>query len=167
MAEYDYPGRCFYRGGCNIGANVYIENGVKLGNHVKVKNNIDLYSGIECEDGVFLGPNCVFTNVLNPRAFIEKKSEFQKTIIRKGATVGANATIICGHEIGEYSLIGAGAVVTKDIPPYSLVMGNPGRCVGYVCQCGETLQKETDIFICRKCDKKYQIREESLCKLDE
>lgn len=139
--------------GCNIGENAFIESGVVLGNRVKVKNNVALYTGIECEDGVFLGPNCVFTNVANPRSFIERKSEFKKTIIHKGATIGANATIVCGHDIGEYAFVGAGSVVTKTVPPYTMVVGNPARFYSYVCKCGEKLNGE---FQCPKCRIKYK-----------
>ena len=110
---------------CNIGENAFIESGVVLGNNVKVKNNVALYTGIICEDDVFLGPNCVFTNVANPRSFIERKNEFMRTIIKKGATIGATATIVCGHDVGEYAFVGAGSVVTKTVPAYTMVVGNP------------------------------------------
>ncbi len=141
---------------CNIGQGVFIENGVKIGNRVKVKNNVALYTGIICEDDVFLGPGCVFTNVLNPRSFIEKKSEFKTTVIKKGATIGANATILCGHTIGEYALVGAGSVVTSDVPKYALVMGNPARIRGYVCTCGERLNEcGLEEYVCTKCQKRY------------
>ena len=122
---------------CNIGNNCFIESGVKIGNHVIIKNNIAIYSGVSVDDDVFLGPNCVFTNVINPRAFISRKNEFKKTIIKKGATIGANATIICGVTIGEYAFVGAGAVVTKDVPPYALVYGNPARIKCFVDETGE------------------------------
>lgn len=144
---------------CNIGQNVFIESGVRLGNHVKVKNGISIYSGVVCEDGVFLGPNCVFTNVTNPRGFIEKKDRQKKTLVRKGATIGANATIICGNTIGKYALVGAGSVVTKDVADYQLVMGNPAKPAGYVCKCGERLKKEGDYFICSSCKKRYKLDE--------
>ncbi|MCS7201940.1 MAG: N-acetyltransferase, partial [Dictyoglomus sp.] len=115
---------------CVIGQNVMIGPRVKIGNNVKIQNNVSIYEGVELEDDVFCGPSCVFTNVINPRAFIERKSEFKKTIVKKGATIGANATIICGVTIGEYAFVGAGAVVTKDVPPYALVVGVPARQVG-------------------------------------
>ena len=137
---------------CNIGENAFIESGVKLGNGVKVKNNVALYTGIECEDNVFLGPNCVFTNVSNPRSFIERKNEFKKTIIRRGATIGANATIVCGHDIGEYAFVGAGSVVTKTVPPYTMVVGNPAKFYSYVCSCGYKLDPN---LICPNCKKEY------------
>lgn len=137
---------------CNIGENAFVETGVKLGNGVKVKNNVALYTGIECEDDVFLGPNCVFTNVSNPRSFIERKTEFKKTIIRKGATIGANATIVCGHDVGEYAFVGAGSVVTKTVPAYTMVIGNPAKFYAYVCKCGVKLNED---FQCPACSLKY------------
>lgn len=141
---------------CNIGQGVFIESGVRIGNRVKVKNNIALYNGIICEDDVFLGPGCVFTNVINPRSFIEKKNEFKSTIIKKGATIGANATILCGNTINSYALIGAGSVVTKEVPKYALVAGNPAKIKGYVCQCGEKLKSNSkERYMCRKCGKTY------------
>ena len=147
---------------CNIGQNVFIESGVRLGNKVKVKNNISIYQGVTCEDGVFLGPNCVFTNVINPRSFIEKKEELRETKLRTGATVGANATILCGHEIGKYAMIGAGSVVTKNVGDYQLVVGNPAKKIGYACQCGETLEKTEQGYICKHCKKEYVFLEECL-----
>lgn len=137
---------------CLIGANVFIEKGVKIGNGVKIKNNIAIYSGVEIEDDVFLGPNCVFTNVINPRAFISRKHEFRRTLVKKGATIGANATVVCGHEIGTYSMIGAGTVVTHDVEDYSLVVGNPDRKKGYVCRCGCKLNAD---FRCIECNTQY------------
>ena len=147
---------------CSIGGGCFIEGNVIIGNRVKIKNNIALYSGFVCEDDVFLGPNCVFTNVINPRSFIGKKDEFRVTKIKKGATIGANATIICGHTIGRYALIGAGSVVTRDVPDYALVMGNPSQIKGYVCQCGERLHCEKDAYWCEKCNKAYGIKDENL-----
>ena len=117
---------------CNVGNNCFIETGVQIGNHVTIKNNISLYSGVIVEDDVFLGPNCVFTNVIRPRAFISQKDNFKKTIIKQGSTIGANATIVCGVTIGEFAFVGAGSVVTKDVPPYALVYGNPARIHGFV-----------------------------------
>ena len=125
---------------CNIGQNVVISPGVKLGRGVKIQNNVSVYTGVICEDDVFLGPSCVFTNVVNTRSVIERNSEYRDTIIGKGASIGANVTIVCGHNIGKYALVGAGAVVTKDIPDYALVVGNPARIHGYVCKCGEKLK---------------------------
>ncbi len=141
---------------CIIGQNVVIAGGVQLGNRVKVQNNVSVYSGVICEDDVFLGPSCVFTNVINPRSFIERKSEFRKTIIAKGASIGANATIVCGHNVGKYAFVAAGAVVTRDIPDYGLVVGNPARLKGYVCQCCERLIfNEEGESVCNRCGKKY------------
>ena len=146
---------------CNIGANVFLESGVKLGNNVKVKNNIAIYTGVECEDDVFLGPNCVFTNVINPRAFIERKMEFRPTLVKKGATIGANATILCGHTIGRYSMVGAGSVVTKDVKDYELVIGNPAKHLGFVCKCGVRL-KDTcgQKLFCPECNNRYKVLDE-------
>ncbi len=126
---------------CNIGQNVMIDKGVIIGNKCKIQNNVSVYAGVECEEGVFLGPSCVFTNVINPRAMIEKKSEFKKTLIGKGATIGANATIICGITIGKFALIGAGAVVNRDVPDFGLVVGNPARLIGKVDEHGNTIEK--------------------------
>ena len=125
---------------CNIGQNVVIGPFVSIGDLCKIQNNVSLYKGVTLEDGVFVGPSVVFTNILNPRSFINKMNEVKKTIIRSGATIGANATIVCGNTIGEYALVGAGSVVTRDVPPHALVIGNPARIVGYVCECGERLE---------------------------
>ncbi len=142
---------------CRIGANVFIETDVIIGNQVTIKNNVAVYTGVIVEDKVFLGPSCVFTNVINPRSFVSRKSEFRETTIKKGATIGANATIICGHTIGQYAMVGAGSVVTHDVPDYALVAGNPARIIGYVCECGERLVKRDMMAYCKKCDKKYQL----------
>lgn len=141
---------------CNIGQNVVISPQVVLGNGVKIQNNVSVYTGVICEDGVFLGPSCVFTNVINPRAFIERKNEYRKTVIREGASVGANATIVCGHDIGKYAFVGAGSVVTKDVPDYAMVYGSPARIRGYVCRCGEKLNFEEDAAVCPACARKYR-----------
>ena len=141
---------------CNIGQNVGISPGVKLGDGCKIQNNVSVYTGVECEDGVFLGPSCVFTNVINPRAFIERKSEYRRTLIKKGASIGANATIVCGHDIGKYAFVGAGSVVTKNVPDYALVYGTPARVHGYVCECGEALHFAGDTAVCGACGKKYR-----------
>lgn len=140
---------------CNIGQNVVISPGVKIGNGVKIQNNVSVYTGVICEDDVFLGPSCVFTNVVNPRSFIERKSEYRETIIGKGASVGANVTIVCGHNIGKYALIGAGAVVTKSVKDYALVVGNPARVLGYVCKCGERLAFNDEKAKCNTCGEEY------------
>ena len=125
---------------CTIGQNVFIAPQAELGNNVKVQNNVSIYTGVVCEDDVFLGPSCVFTNVINPRSFIPRKEEFRRTLVKKGATVGANATVICGVTIGEYAMIGAGAVVTKAVPDYALIAGNPGRQIGRVDKEGNTVK---------------------------
>jgi UDP-2-acetamido-3-amino-2,3-dideoxy-glucuronate N-acetyltransferase len=130
---------------CNIGQNVVISPKVSLGNNVKVQNNVSVYTGVTCEDDVFLGPGCVFTNVLNPRSFISRKEEFKPTSVKRGASIGANATILCGLTIGEYAMIGAGAVVTKDVAPFALIVGNPGRQIGTVDEEGNRIQTLFDI----------------------
>jgi len=124
---------------CNLGQNVVVSSGVVLGNNVKVQNNVSIYTGVTCEDDVFLGPSMVFTNVINPRSFVVRKDEFKSTIVRKGASIGANATIVCGIEIGAFSLIGAGAVIIRPVPPYALMVGNPARQIGWVSEEGHKL----------------------------
>lgn len=145
---------------CILGQNVFIGPNVKIGNSVKIQNNVSVYEGVEIEDDVFCGPSVVFTNVINPRAFIERKKEFRKTLVKKGATIGANATIICGVTVGSYSFIGAGAVVTKDVPDYGLVVGMPARQKGWACRCGTILKrtKKGNIFICDSCGDKYNFK---------
>ncbi len=140
---------------CNIGQNVVISPTVVIGNGVKIQNNVSLYGGVVLEEGVFLGPSCVFTNVINPRAFIERKDEFRDTLIKEGASVGANATIVCGHTIGKYALIGAGAVITKDVPDYALMVGNPARVKGYVCKCGNKIEFIDNTAKCGVCGDEY------------
>ena len=140
---------------CNIGQNVVISPGVRIGKGVKIQNNVSVYTGVICEDDVFLGPSCVFTNVVNPRSFIERKAEYRETIIGKGSSIGANVTIVCGHNIGKYALIGAGAVVTKDVQDYALVVGNPARILGYVCKCGERLTFNDEKATCSACGEEY------------
>lgn len=142
---------------CNIGQNVYIDKYVQIGNNVKIQNNVSLYNGVSICDDVFLGPSCVFTNVINPRSFIERKNEFKKTVVNKGASIGANATIVCGNIIGEYAFVGSGAVVTKDVPNYALVVGNPAKIIGYVCKCGNRLNviRTNYEYYCYSCNKKY------------
>lgn len=131
---------------CNIGQNVVISPNVRLGNGCKVQNNVSVYTGVTCEDDVFLGPSMVFTNVINPRAFISRKDEFRPTLIKKGASVGANATIVCGHTLGEYCMIGAGSVVTKDVPPYALMVGNPARQIGWVNKEGNRVDSQPTLL---------------------
>jgi len=144
---------------CNIGQNVVISPGVVLGDRCKVQNNVSIYTGVVCEDGVFLGPSCVFTNIVNPRALIERKSEYQKTTLREGASIGANATIVCGHSIGRYALVGAGAVVTKDVPDHAMVYGCPAKVRGYVCRCGEQIKFSNLRAVCSACGKRYRMSE--------
>lgn len=148
---------------CNIGQNVVISPNVKIGNNVKIQNNVSVYEGVECEDDVFLGPSCVFTNVINPRSFISRKSEYKNTTIKKGASIGANATIVCGHNIGKFAFIGAGTVVTKNIPDYGCYVGNPGKLLYFVCECSEKMIfDENNIFICPKCGKSYKLIKENI-----
>lgn len=141
---------------CTIGQNVMISSGVVLGNNVKIQNNVSVYTGVICEDDVFLGPSMVFTNVINPRSHINRKNEFRHTIVHKGASIGANATIICGNEIGEYALIGAGAVITKPVKPYALMVGNPAKQTGWVSKNGHKLFfNEKNIATCPETREKY------------
>ena len=142
---------------CVIGQNVFIGRGVTIGNNVKLENNVSVFEAVTLEDDVFCGPSCVFTNVLNPRSHISRKEEFRTTLVKRGATIGANATIICGTTIGSYALIGAGSVVTADIPDYALAYGNPARVSGWVCECGVKLQKSKDKTVCPECGKSYII----------
>jgi len=141
---------------CNIGQNVLVSSDVTLGNNVKIQNNVSLYTGVIVEDDVFLGPSMVFTNVVNPRSHVNRKNEYKKTLVKKGASIGANATIVCGVTLGEFCFIGAGAVVTKDVPAYALVYGNPARQRGWMCQCGQALTFEGDSAVCKACGDTYQ-----------
>jgi UDP-2-acetamido-3-amino-2,3-dideoxy-glucuronate N-acetyltransferase len=144
---------------CIIGQNVMIGPDVKIGNGCKIQNNVSIYKGVTLEEDVFCGPSCVFTNVYNPRAFIERKDEFRPTLVREGATIGANATIVCGVKIGRYAFIGAGTVVKKDVPDYGLVVGIPARQIGYVCKCGTTLSFSKDkSTACNYCGEKYKLK---------
>ena len=144
---------------CNIGQNVVISPDVVLGNNVKVQNNVSLYTGVICEDDVFLGPSCVFTNVINPRSAVVRKNEYRKTIVRKGVSIGANATIVCGYEIGEYAFIGAGAVITKPVAPFALMVGNPARQMGWMSKFGHRLNfNEQGIAICPESQEQYLLR---------
>lgn len=156
---------CVIGEGCNIGQNVVISPKVILGQNVKVQNNVSIYSGVICEDDVFLGPSMVFTNVINPRSAIKRQNEYQKTIVKKGATVGANATIICGNNIGEYAFIGAGAVVTKEILPFALVVGNPSKQIGWVSEYGHRLEfNEIGVAFCIESKQEYQLKNNSVFK---
>jgi UDP-2-acetamido-3-amino-2,3-dideoxy-glucuronate N-acetyltransferase len=152
---------------CNIGQNVVVSPGVKLGSNVKVQNNVSIYTGVECEDDVFLGPSMVFTNVINPRSHVNRKDQYQKTLVRTGATIGANATVICGIEIGRYSFIGAGAVVTKGVLAYALVIGNPARQVGWVSEAGLRLKFDaTGHALCPESGELYLLQHHVVTKGD-
>lgn len=143
---------------CNIGQNVVVSPQVVLGNNVKVQNNVSIYTGVVCEDDVFLGPSMVFTNVINPRSAVNRKSEYAKTLVKKGATIGANATIVCGHDIGAYAFIGAGAVVTRDVPAYALIVGNPGVQKGWMSEYGHRLHFDGEgIAICPESKERYRL----------
>lgn len=141
---------------CAIGQNVYVGPNVVIGNNVKIQNNVSVYEGVILEDDVFCGPSMVFTNVVNPRSAIPRRDEFKTTLVKRGATIGANATIVCGHTIGEYAFLGAGTVVTKDVPNYGLILGVPGRLAGYMCECAEArLNFKENRATCEACGKKY------------
>jgi UDP-2-acetamido-3-amino-2,3-dideoxy-glucuronate N-acetyltransferase len=151
---------------CNIGQNVVISPDVILGRNVKVQNNVSIYTGVTCSDDVFLGPSMVFTNVINPRSAINRKNEYAKTHVGKGASIGANATIVCGHDIGEYAFIGAGAVVTKNIPPYSLWVGNPAKQMGWISEYGHRLKfDKSGIAECIESKEKYKLENGSVKKI--
>ncbi len=151
---------------CNLGQNVVVSPGVTLGNNVKVQNNVSIYTGVICEDDVFLGPSMVFTNITNPRSAIIRRDQYVTTMVRRGASIGANATIICGNEIGEYSLIGAGAVITRNVKPFALVVGNPGRQTGWVSEYGHKLSFGSDgTALCPESGQKYRLAEERVTKI--
>jgi UDP-2-acetamido-3-amino-2,3-dideoxy-glucuronate N-acetyltransferase len=152
--------------GCNIGQNVVVSPKVILGNNVKVQNNVSIYTGVICEDDVFLGPSMVFTNIINPRSAIIRKDEYKQTIVKKGASIGANATIICGNNIGEYALIGAGSVVTKEVLPFALVVGNPSKQIGWISEYGHRLNfDENEVAICPESGEKYQLKNNTVAKI--
>jgi UDP-2-acetamido-3-amino-2,3-dideoxy-glucuronate N-acetyltransferase len=151
---------------CNIGQNVVISPDVILGKNVKIQNNVSIYTGVICEDDVFLGPSMVFTNVINPRSAVNRKNEYAKTIVKKGASIGANATIVCGHDIGEFAFIGAGAVVTKTVPAYALVVGNPARQLGWMSEFGQRLEFDSEgIALCAESNEKYKLENNKVTKL--
>jgi len=151
---------------CNIGQNVVISPEVKLGNNCKVQNNVSLYTGVECEDDVFLGPSMVFTNVVNPRSGVNRRGQYSKTVVKRGASIGANATIVCGHDIGEFAFIGAGAVVTKHVPAYALVVGNPAKQMGWMSEFGHRLNfDENGIAECEESKEKYKLENNAVTKL--
>lgn len=148
---------CVIGRGCNIGQNVLVSPDVRVGDNVKIQNNVALYTGVILEDDVFCGPSMVFTNVINPRSHVVRKNEYKTTLVRRGASLGANSTIVCGITIGEYAFIGAGSVVTRDVPAYALVYGNPARVRGYVCNCGIKLDTEAGPIVCASCARKYSL----------
>ncbi|NOT74817.1 MAG: N-acetyltransferase [Cyclobacteriaceae bacterium] len=151
---------------CNIGQNVVISPQVILGDNVKIQNNVSIYTGVKCEDDVFLGPSAVFTNVTNPRSAVNRKNEYAETIVKKGATIGANATIVCGHDIGRYAFIGAGAVVTKHVPDYALIVGNPGKQIGWMSEFGHRLKFDSEGFaVCQESNQRYQLKEGKVNRL--
>jgi len=153
---------------CNIGQNVVISPNVILGNNVKIQNNVSVYTGVVCEDDVFLGPSMVFTNVINPRSGVIRKEEYMKTIVKKGASIGANATIVCGNNIGKYAFIGAGAVVTKEVPDYALMVGNPSRNIGWMSEFGERLKFDiSGTAICISTGVRYRLNNNLVTKIDE
>jgi UDP-2-acetamido-3-amino-2,3-dideoxy-glucuronate N-acetyltransferase len=159
------PG-CSIGENCNIGQNVVISPQVILGRNVKVQNNVSIYTGVICEDDVFLGPSAVFTNIINPRSAVNRKNQYAKTVVRRGASVGANATIVCGHDIGEYAFIGAGAVVTKSVPAYALVVGNPARQTGWISEFGHRLAFDTSGYAtCPESQEKYQLKDGHVTKI--
>ena len=145
--------------GCNLGQNVVISPGVVVGDNVKIQNNVSVYTGVTLEDDVFCGPSMVFTNVVNPRSHVPRKDEFRPTTVKRGATLGANCTIVCGHDIGAYAFVGAGAVITRNVPDFALVLGNPARITGWVCTCGVTLSKNATppgSVVCPSCGETYR-----------
>lgn len=157
---------CALGKGCNLGQNVVISPDVTLGNNVKVQNNVSIYTGVTCDDDVFLGPSMVFTNVINPRSAINRRGMYLKTHVGKGASIGANATIVCGHDIGKYAFIGAGAVVTKNIPDYALVIGNPARQIGWVGEYGHRLAFDEDgVAICVESKQEYRLQENKVIRI--
>ena len=151
---------------CNIGQNVVVSPDVILGKNVKVQNNVSIYTGVICEDDVFLGPSMVFTNVINPRSAVIRRGEYTRTLVKKGVSIGANATIVCGHDIGEFAFIGAGAVVTKEVPAYALVVGNPARLMGWMSEYGHRLHfNEEGIAVCPESKEKYKLENKQVHKI--
>lgn len=151
---------------CNLGQNVVVMPGTRLGNNVKVQNNVSIYEGVELEDDVFCGPSCVFTNVMNPRSHVSRKHEYRRTLVRRGASIGANATIVCGSTLGEYAFIGAGAVVKGDVPAYALMVGVPARRIGWVCRCGTRLTLGAGAATCADCGERYTESAGRLARVD-
>lgn len=157
---------CVLGDGCNLGQNVVVSPDVILGNNVKVQNNVSIYTGVVCEDDVFLGPSMVFTNVINPRSAVNRRGQYEKTLVKKGASIGANATIVCGNSIGEFAFIGAGAVVTKDVKSYALVVGNPSEQIGWVSEYGHRLHfDDNGLATCKESGEEYQLENDVVKKL--
>lgn len=151
---------------CNIGQNVVVSPQVRLGDNVKVQNNVSIYTGVECEDDVFLGPSCVFTNVINPRSAVARRDQYLRTLVKQGASIGANATIVCGHDIGRYAFIGAGAVVTKEVPDYALVVGNPARRTGWMSEYGHKLAFGADgEAVCPESGQRYRLANDRVTRI--
>lgn len=151
---------------CNIGQNVVVSPEVTLGNNVKVQNNVSIYTGVHCEDDVFLGPSMVFTNVMNPRSAVNRRGQYLKTVVRKGASIGANATIVCGNDIGEFAFIGAGTVVTKEVPSYALIVGNPGRQIGWMSEYGHRLDfDDQGLATCEESEEQYKLADNKVTKI--
>jgi len=157
---------CVIGENCNIGQNVVVSPEVVLGKNVKIQNNVSIYTGVTCEDDVFLGPSMVFTNVTNPRSGVNRRGQYTETIVKKGASIGANATIVCGHDIGEFAFIGAGAVITKEVKAYALVVGNPAKQIGWMSEFGHRLNfDDNGIAVCPESDEKYQLQDGEVIKL--
>lgn len=157
---------CVIGKACNIGQNVVVSPQVILGNNVKVQNNVSIYTGVICEDDVFLGPSMVFTNVINPRSAVNRRNEYMRTTVKKGASIGANATIVCGNDIGEFSFIGAGTVVVKEVKPYALVVGNPSKQIGWISEYGHRLTfDETGMATCPESQEKYKLKNDQVRKI--
>ncbi|UCG88772.1 MAG: N-acetyltransferase [Gemmatimonadota bacterium] len=152
--------------GCSLGQNVVVMPGTRIGNNVKIQNNVSIYEGVVLEDDVFCGPSCVFTNVGTPRSHVSRKGEYERTLVKRGASIGANATVVCGVTLGEYSFIGAGAVVTADVPAYGLMVGVPARRVGWMCYCGERLRPSNGIGGCKRCGRAYREDRGQLVSID-
>ncbi|MDA1081099.1 MAG: acyltransferase [Gemmatimonadetes bacterium] len=151
---------------CSLGQNVVVMNGTKIGDNVKIQNNVSIYEGVELEDDVFCGPSMVFTNVVNPRSHVSRKNEYQRTLVKRGATIGANATVVCGVTLGEYCFIGAGAVVTRDVPPHALMTGVPAKLTGWMCECGVKLSEDILDISCKGCGKSYARKSQSLTRVE-